>query len=81
MTRFQLREIKLKHIISKKSGQLTENPRAALVFYWASLGRSIRIEGLVEKTSAEESDTYFETRPRESQLSAWASQQSTPLNS
>jgi pyridoxamine 5'-phosphate oxidase len=60
----------------RKGKELAENPQAALVFYWPRLGRQIRVEGRVSKISARESDTYFSTRPRDSQLSAWASQQS-----
>lgn len=61
---------------SRKGRELDENPRAALVFWWAELMRQVRIEGRVEKVPAEESDAYFQTRPRESQLGAWASPQS-----
>ncbi len=61
---------------SRKGRELTENPRAALVFWWAELMRQVRIEGTVERVPAEESDAYFQTRPRESQLGAWASPQS-----
>ncbi len=61
---------------SRKGHELTENPWAALVFWWAALERQVRVEGLVVKVSAEESDAYFQTRPRESQLGAWASPQS-----
>ncbi len=61
---------------SRKGHELTENPWAALVFWWAALERQVRVEGRVEKVSAEESDAYFQTRPRESQLGAWASPQS-----
>ncbi len=61
---------------SRKGRELTENPRAALVFWWAELMRQVRIEGAVEKVAAEVSDAYFQTRPRESQLGAWASPQS-----
>jgi pyridoxamine 5'-phosphate oxidase len=60
----------------RKGKELAENPQAALVFYWPRLGRQIRVEGRVSKISARESDNYFSTRPRDSQLSAWASQQS-----
>jgi pyridoxamine 5'-phosphate oxidase len=64
---------------SGKARELAENPRAALVFYWAALDRQVRIEGTVEKTSREESAAYFETRPRGSRLGAWASPQSRPV--
>ena len=60
----------------RKGKELAENPQAALVFYWPQLGRQIRIEGRVAKVSPRESDNYFSSRPRDSQLSAWASQQS-----
>jgi len=60
----------------RKGKELAENPQAALVFYWPRLGRQIRVEGRVSKISARESDKYFSSRPRDSQLSAWASQQS-----
>ena len=60
----------------RKGKELAENPQAALVFYWPRLGRQIRVEGRVSKICARESDKYFSTRPRDSQLSAWASQQS-----
>ena len=61
---------------SRKAAQLRENPRAALCFFWPMLDRQVRIEGAVVKTTEEESDAYFETRPRGSQLGAWASCQS-----
>jgi pyridoxamine 5'-phosphate oxidase len=64
---------------SKKSRQLTSNPKAALLFYWPESDRQIRIEGSVEKVSEEESGTYFKSRPRESQLAAWASEQSSVI--
>lgn len=66
---------------SHKGAQLAVHPRAALCFYWDPIGKQVRIEGRVEKTSAESSDTYFATRPRESQIGAWASQQSSRLAS
>jgi pyridoxamine 5'-phosphate oxidase len=65
---------------SDKARELAENPRAALVFYWAVLDRQVRIEGTVEKTSREESAAYFESRPRGSRLGAWASPQSRPVD-
>ena len=61
---------------SKKGNDLLENPRAALVFFWKELERQIRIEGIVEKLSNEESEQYFSTRPVSSQIGAWASPQS-----
>jgi pyridoxamine 5'-phosphate oxidase len=61
---------------SAKARQLEINPYAALVFYWAQLDRQVRIEGKVSRTPAEESAAYFRTRPRESQIGAWASPQS-----
>ena len=64
---------------SRKSGELGENPWAALTFYWRVLHRQARIEGRVEKVSPEESAEYFATRPRGSQLGAWASRQSEVL--
>jgi len=66
---------------SRKSEELEQNPRAALVFYWRPLGRQVRVEGSVERVSEPESATYFATRPRGSQLAAWASLQSRPLGS
>jgi pyridoxamine 5'-phosphate oxidase len=64
------------HFRSRKGLELERNPRAALVIYWAPLGRSVRIEGRVQRLGAIESDRYFATRPRGSQLSAWISPQS-----
>jgi pyridoxamine 5'-phosphate oxidase len=61
---------------SRKGSQLESNPQAALVFFWKELERQVRIEGTVEKTEAEESDTYFLSRPAGSRLGAWASPQS-----
>ena len=66
---------------SRKSDELEQNPRAALVFYWRPLGRQVRVEGSVERVSEPESAAYFATRPRGSQLAAWASLQSRPLGS
>ena len=64
---------------SRKGMQVHDNPRAALVFWWHSLERQVRIEGAVVRTTEEESDAYFATRPRGSQLGAWASEQSRVL--
>lgn len=64
---------------SLKSRQLGENPHAALLFHWKSLDRQVRIEGTVEQVPDAEADAYFATRPRASQLGAWASLQSQPL--
>ncbi len=61
---------------SRKGHELAQNPFASLVFFWAELARQIRIEGRVEQVAPEESDEYFRTRPRESQIGAWASHQS-----
>jgi pyridoxamine 5'-phosphate oxidase len=61
---------------SAKGKQLTETDSAALVFWWAGLERQVRVEGKVEKVSEEESDAYFQSRPKASQLGAWASPQS-----
>ena len=64
---------------SAKAQQLESNPYAALVFYWPQLDRQVRIEGKVERTSVAESAEYFRTRPRESQIGAWASPQSNVI--
>jgi pyridoxamine 5'-phosphate oxidase len=64
---------------SRKGDELRHNPAAALVFYWWQLGRQVRVEGAVEETTAEESTAYWRSRPRDSQLAAWASPQSEPL--
>lgn len=66
---------------SRKGGELARHPRAALLFHWKSLRRQVRIEGPVAPVSAAEADTYFATRSRDSQLGAWASDQSRPLDS
>ena len=61
---------------SQKAMELEENPRASLVFLWLPQARQIRVDGIVKKTSADVSDAYFKTRPRGSQIGAWASAQS-----
>lgn len=66
---------------SRKGAELAANPQAALGFHWKSLRRQVRIEGRIECVSTEEADTYFASRARDSQLSAWASDQSRPLAS
>ena len=66
---------------SMKARELDSNPQAALVFYWPQLERQVRVDGKVERTSAEESDAYFKTRPRESQIGALASPQSDVIAS
>lgn len=66
---------------SRKGRELQENPEAALCIFWAELERQVRIEGRVEKLSREESRDYFHQRPRLSQLGAWASEQSSELES
>lgn len=65
---------------SRKAKELGENPQANLVFWWKEVYRQVRIEGRVEKVSRAESEAYFATRPRGSQIGAWASRQSTTLN-
>ena len=63
----------------RKARELEENPCCALVFYWGELERQVRIEGRAERVSEEESDAYYESRPRGSQLGAWVSEQSRPV--
>jgi pyridoxamine 5'-phosphate oxidase len=65
---------------SEKGRQLEENPYAACAFYWIELDRQVRISGLAQRTSREESERYFHSRPRGSQLGAWASRQSEVLD-
>ena len=66
---------------SRKGQELAQRPVAALQFHWVELERVVRIEGAVEKTSAEESDAYYATRPLDSRLGAWASPQSQVIAS
>jgi len=65
---------------SRKAGDLAANMQAALLFHWKSLRRQVRIEGAVSLASDAESDAYFASRGRDSQLGAWASEQSRPLD-
>lgn len=64
---------------SRKGNQLDANPHAAMVFFWSSVYRQVTVEGPAERVASDESDAYFASRPRGSQLSAWASPQSTPI--
>jgi len=64
---------------SRKGQQLLAHPKAAMLFHWKSLRRQVRLEGPVSQTTAEEADAYFATRARGSQIGAWASEQSRPL--
>ncbi|MGE8574703.1 MAG: pyridoxamine 5'-phosphate oxidase, partial [Burkholderia contaminans] len=66
---------------SRKGRDLAAHPQAALLFYWIELERQVRIEGRIEKTSAEESDRYFASRPLGSRIGAWASEQSAVIDS
>jgi pyridoxamine 5'-phosphate oxidase len=66
---------------SRKADDLAANAQAALLFHWKSLRRQVRIEGPVSRVTAAEADAYFATRSRDSQLGAWASDQSRPLAS
>lgn len=67
------------HYHSRKGRDLAENPRAALVFYWPDFDRQVRIEGTVERTSPEESEIYFQSRPLGARIGAAVSRQSEPI--
>jgi pyridoxamine 5'-phosphate oxidase len=67
------------NLTSPKASDLEQNARAAVCFHWAPLARQVRVDGPVVPVSAEEADAYFATRPRLSQLGAWASRQSKPM--
>ncbi|REJ82366.1 MAG: pyridoxamine 5'-phosphate oxidase [Bacteroidetes bacterium] len=67
--------------LSEKGKQIQSNKRACLNFYWPELHRQVRIKGMISRLSPKESDEYFDSRPRESQIGAWASQQSSVLES
>lgn len=64
---------------SRKAAELAANPRASLLFFWASMERQVRVEGSVARVTSAESDAYFATRPYESQIGAWASPQSAVI--
>ncbi|RTL55330.1 MAG: pyridoxamine 5'-phosphate oxidase [Bradyrhizobiaceae bacterium] len=69
------------HLNSAKGRELAANPRAALLFHWKSLRRQVRVRGAVSPVTDDEADAYFATRPKQSQIGAWASKQSEPLES
>ena len=66
---------------SQKGTEIAENPQASLLFFWAKLERQVRIDGVISKVSRRQSEAYFATRPRESQIGAWASAQSRVIGS
>ena len=66
---------------SQKGRELDAEPKAALVFHWKSSNRQVRVRGPVEKVTTAEADAYFATRPKQAQIGAWASKQSSPLES
>lgn len=65
--------------LSRKGRELASNPNGALAFHWHTRGEQVRVEGAIERVDDEEADRYFATRPRQSQLGAWASSQSEPI--
>jgi len=65
---------------SRKGRELAANPQVALLFYWKSLNRQVRVEGRAEPVDPAEADAYFHSRPRQSRIGAWASRQSHPLS-
>ncbi len=67
------------NLVSQKAREIEENPRASMCFYWMPLAKQVRVEGSVSLVDDEEADAYFATRPRSSQIGAWASKQSQPL--
>lgn len=66
---------------SRKGKEIEQNPQVSLLFFWKEMERQVRIEGLTKKISMEESDEYFNSRPRESRIGAWSSPQSSPIES
>ncbi|MFQ5775399.1 MAG: pyridoxamine 5'-phosphate oxidase [Kiloniellaceae bacterium] len=69
------------NVESRKGRHLLAHPKGALVFHWKSLGRQVRVEGEVRRVDDAEADAYFDTRPRDARIGAWASRQSRPLKS
>lgn len=69
------------NLTSRKGQEIQENPRVALSFYWREMGEQVRVEGLAAQVNDDEADAYFASRDRRSRLGAWASKQSTPLDS
>ena len=69
------------NINSQKGRELDGHPQAALVFYWKSVNRQVRVRGRVERVTDVEADAYFASRPKQAQIGAWASKQSAPLES
>jgi pyridoxamine 5'-phosphate oxidase len=69
------------NVASQKGRELHAHPKAALVFYWKSLNRQVRVRGTVETVTDAEADAYFASRPKQAQIGAWASKQSSPLES